>query len=160
MKISSIQALILVLVAALLLGGCSSDKADASGLEWNEYWPGMNLAQETDKNIIINFYADWCSYCKKMDSETFTDRRVVEYLKNNFVLIKVNADKSKDIAQAYMARSLPTTWFLKSDGEKIAPLPGYFPPDNFLIVAKYIGSGSYETVKFDEYVEKEMYKSH
>jgi thiol:disulfide interchange protein DsbD len=50
------------------------------------------LAEEQNKPVMIDFGADQCGACKKLDEETFTDGRVIE-LSKNFVCIKVNTDK-------------------------------------------------------------------
>jgi len=48
------------------------------------------------KPIILNLYADWCGFCKRMDNETFTDTGVINYINENYIPVKFNAEtKSK-----------------------------------------------------------------
>ena len=78
------------------------------------------------------FYADWCYYCKKMESDTFKDNKIVEYLNKNFVSIRLNADKEKKLVSKYGYRGLPFNWFLDSKGEPFGNFPGYYPPEKFI----------------------------
>ncbi|MFH1137133.1 MAG: thioredoxin fold domain-containing protein [Pseudomonadota bacterium] len=130
-----------------------SPPAQAVELTWHSYTKGLKLAKEQKKPLMINFYADWCGYCRKMDSETFTDEGVSQYLSEKFVLVKVNADVSKELSAAYYVRGLPNLWFVDSEGEKIAPLPGFAPPDNLMPILKFIGTQAYKKMTFKDFVE-------
>ena len=144
-------------LAALLAGGVIilfSLPAQAVELTWQYYTNGMKLAKEQNKPLMINFYADWCGYCRKMDNETFTDATVSRYLFEKFVLVKVNADVSKELSAAYFVRGLPNLWFVDSEGEKIAPLPGFAPPDNLMPILKFIGTKAYKNMTFKDFVEQ------
>ena len=141
----------------MLLVGCgseSADKAMAAGPDWKTYDEGMKLARSQGKHIMINFYADWCQYCKQMFNETFKDEKVLAALKENFVAIKIDTEAERELSQDYFVRGLPTIWFLKSDGEKLAPIPGFVPPDQFVNILKYVSAKAYETMSFREFMEK------
>ena len=94
-----------------------------------------------------------------MDRETFANQEVASYLRDNFIVIKVNTEKARDLAEMYSAFSLPTSWFVNPAGEPIAPLPGFVPPDPFLAVLKYINTKSYAQMTFKEFVEKDLHKN-
>lgn len=47
------------------------------------------------KKVYINFYTDWCSYCKKMDKEVYTKQEVIENL-NEYYAVKFDA-QSEDL---------------------------------------------------------------
>lgn len=47
------------------------------------------------KKVFINFYADWCAYCKKMDDAAFKNKEVIKLLNSNFYAVKMDAE-SKD----------------------------------------------------------------
>ena len=49
---------------------------------------------------MIEFMAEWCPPCKKMEKETFSNERVIKKL-NEFILIKIDVDKQQDIAKEY-----------------------------------------------------------
>src|SRR5690349_5830320 len=49
------------------------------------------LADAGNRLVIIDVFTDWCGWCKKMDREIYTDRRVAA-LSREHVFLKLNAD--------------------------------------------------------------------
>jgi thioredoxin-related protein len=110
----------------------------AEGIKWYTYDEGMALGKNEKKTVFFYFYADWCPYCRKMEKETFQNPSVVSFINENFIAIRVNADKEKKIASNYGVIGLPTSWFSEGNGDKIGNLPGYIPPERFLSMLKKI----------------------
>ncbi len=91
---------------------------------------GRKAAASEKKPMMVDFYADWCSWCKKLDEETYTDAKVVERSKS-FVCVKVNADEDKESASKYKAEGLPTIIFLDASGTEIHRVTGFEPAAEF-----------------------------
>ncbi len=135
-------------------------------LNWLSYNEGLALAEKENKYVLINFYTDWCGYCKKMDKEAYSNEEVKSILNENFVIVKVNAESEnkviengeeiteRELARLYQVSGYPTNWFLESNHSRIAPLPGYVTTEQFIPVLNYIGEGWYKTISFKEYMEK------
>lgn len=49
------------------------------------------------KKVFITFYADWCSYCKKMDKIGFQDEKVINQLNKNFYAVKMDSESRDTI---------------------------------------------------------------
>lgn len=142
------------------------EEANPLILNWLSYNEGLTLAEKENKYVLINFYTDWCGYCKKMDREAYSDKEIIKTISQNFVTIKINAEAEskvvengkeiteRELAKLYQVSGYPTIWFLESDRKRIAPLPGYVPPQQFKIVLNYIGEGWYKSISFEEYLEK------
>jgi len=88
-----------------------------------------------------------------MEAESFLQPEIAKFLTKNFIPIRVDVDKEKEIASSYFVRSLPTSWFLEPDGEKITSIPGYVNPKLFMTILKYIASESYKKMTLKEYMK-------
>ena len=142
------------------------EEAKPFALNWLSYNEGLTLTEKENKYVLINFYTDWCGYCKKMDKEAYSNEEVKSILNENFVIVKVNAESEnkviengeeiteRELARLYQVSGYPTNWFLESNHSRIAPLPGYVTTEQFIPVLNYIGEGWYKTISFKEYMEK------
>ncbi len=128
--------------------------ASATAIKWYSYQDSLKIGKQEGKKIFLNFYADWCTYCVKMEKETFRDPEVVAYLNKYFVSARVNSDRQQDLARKYNVQGLPSTWFLAADGEAIGNLPGYIPAKMMLKILGFVGTDSYKTMTFQQYLKK------
>lgn len=134
-----------------------------NGLSWVKYDKGLAQAAKENKPILIDFYTNWCGWCKKMDRDTFANDSVAKYLGDKFITVKVNAESNdplvlksgsiseRDLARSFGVKGYPTYFFLKSNGDKIFNVASYFPPDNFIKLLRYIGDEHYKTKTIQEY---------
>ncbi len=69
----------------------------------------------TDKPVLVDFYADWCAPCRAM-------KPVLEDLKSqmgeDLSIYKIDVDKNQMIAERYAVRSIPTLILFKN-GEPV-----------------------------------------
>lgn len=101
-------------------------------IPWHTDWNAASAAaKKANKPIMIDFYTDWCGWCKKLDKDTYTDARVIELLKD-FVPLKLNAEKNgRQLAQRYRVQGYPTILFVTADGQVLDRIGGYLPPKPF-----------------------------
>ena len=79
-------------------------------------------ASASGKTAMLDFYADWCTYCKKFDAYVFPDPKVQSALQNT-VLIKADVTATDDEDKALM-KSLgvvlpPAILFFDQSGNEI-----------------------------------------
>jgi len=68
----------------------------------------------SDKTVLIDFYADWCGPCKMFSP-------VVESVANeneDVKVVKINVDNAQDLAIKYQVMSIPTVVIIK-DGKEV-----------------------------------------
>lgn len=118
--------LFLVLVMGLGLTSCA---AQGTEIEWvYSLDEGLRIARQENKPIMVDFYTDWCGWCKKLDQDTYSNPEVQE-LAEEFVCVKVDGDSDRSSVSRYGIRGYPTILFLDSNGEEIDRNVGYAGPD-------------------------------
>ena len=126
---------IVLLIGLFLIMGC--DQAVGQGpkegsIDWiTDLSAAKEMAKSEGKPMFIDFHADWCSWCRRMDVDTYTDLKVAELAKQ-LICVKIDTDEQPDVAENYRIRGLPTTVFLTSEAKKIDIIAGYLPPEEFL----------------------------
>ena len=122
-------------------------------VQWEKIHTGDNVqgfldlklaeAKAAGKPVIIDFWATWCVYCKKLDKAVWNQAPVVEE-SLRFVTIKIDATKADDdemtaIKDLYKVPGLPRVIFIDSRGEILHGRTSAFKPaDEMLAVMKGI----------------------
>ena len=128
-----------ILTVALILGGYPLTTVQSGEqINWYSYDDGMAKARQTGKSIVFYFYADWCTYCVRMQKETFSHDSVIDFLNSKVIAVKVDVDQDKDIARTYRVRGLPATVLLMRNGEQVGPMPGFIPAKSYLAMLNKI----------------------
>ncbi len=135
--------------------------------DWQRLDKALALAKDSGKLIIVNFYTDWCPNCRRMNEKTYRDEVVLKQLSKSFIPVKLNAESSRpliiegqtvteyQVALMFRVGSYPTTWFLTSEGRPLLPVKGYYGPDLFAPMLRFVEGGWYEKMDFDMYMERE-----
>jgi thioredoxin 1 len=114
----------------------------------------VKKAAAEKKLVFIDFYADWCTPCKMMDASTFKDPKVVEWLTQHTVALKIDADKNQTLGSQFHIDSFPTFVFLKPDGTEMDRLLGYMTTEQFLEGANGVLTGKDAIVRAREALQK------
>lgn len=78
-------------------------------------------AEETGRNLVLVFTADWCQYCKPLEKQVMDNMKDIN--EQGWVVCFVDYDSNKDVAKKYGVTRLPTSVFL--NGEKSSQQVGY-----------------------------------
>lgn len=113
-------------------------------LKWYSFNEGLTKAKTEHKVLLVDFYTDWCGWCKKMDASTYGDDKVIKLLNDKFVVAKLNPEEQGSVsfnkqnvsqgafAQVVQVNGYPTTGFFKNDSVFIGKVSGYFEPKQFI----------------------------
>ncbi|MDY7096180.1 MAG: thioredoxin family protein [Acidobacteriota bacterium] len=94
----------------------------------------QELAQADDKKILVNLYASWCGWCRRLDQQVFASQEF-EQLRNDFVMLKLDVEEHDDgpkVQRRYGTRGVPVTLLLTSDLDRVTAISGFLPKDKFL----------------------------
>ena len=83
--------------------------------------------------VMVDFYTDWCGWCKKLDTTTYEDNAFAQAAEQ-VVPVKVNAEKEGITeARKYGVKVYPTILFIDpSNGKVVSTISGYLPTGPFL----------------------------
>lgn len=118
-----------IALALVLLGGNGQ-----ASIRWeHRFDDAVKKARAAKKPIMIDFWADWCAWCHRLDQTTYVDPVVVR-LSEEFIALKLDTEGSKknqDIALRYNVATLPTIAFVTPGGRQILTLRGFQGPGQF-----------------------------
>lgn len=103
----------------------------------------LDAARRMGRPVLIDYYADWCTDCLRMESTTFADPRVRQALSDNFVLVQLDVTDAFSVETAALKQRFgvygpPATLFLSANGEERRDLRfyGYRSADAFLAIVR------------------------
>ena len=87
-----------------------------------------SFVYEGDLPCIIDFYADWCGPCKRVEPIL---KELAGVYQGKVLFFKINTDNERELAQTFGIRSIPTYFFIPAKGEpQLAE--GAFPRETFV----------------------------
>ncbi len=126
MKKKKFISILLLLLSVFLFQAVS-----AHAISWgSNVKSALRKAKSKKKPVMVYFYTNWCSWCERLERETYSDLKVSK-LARKFILVKVNGDRDRDTVEKYDIRGYPAVLFLGSKGNTIQQVEGYVGPDDF-----------------------------
>ena len=130
-----------LLLIALIIVGCEPKDSEniSSGIKWgNNLDSAFDIASISNKLIMIDFMAEWCPPCKEMDKTTFLNIKVIKK-SNEFIPIRIDVDKQKNIAEEYNGNArkyggigIPNILFLDKEKNIIRQIVGFHNVDQLM----------------------------
>lgn len=98
----------------------------AQEVNWRaNYQAARKEAEEKNKPIMLDFGTESCFWCKRLDASTFKDPAVVGLLNDQFIPLKVDAEKELQLAQSLKIASYPTLVMASPDGKILGTIVGF-----------------------------------
>lgn len=131
-------------VVAVMSSGCGGEKSGETvagpSIDFvMGYEEAFAAAKDRNQPVLIDFYTDWCRWCKVLDTVTYIDPVTVE-LSKSVVFAKVNAEVDTIAAQNNSVHGYPSIILFDSDGKEIDRIVGYLPGPEFVeTINNYLG---------------------
>ncbi len=115
-----------------------ASKNDEDKIKWSgALGESLATAREAKKPLAVFVYAEWCGWCKKMERETFADKKIIK-LSDSFVCVKANPEEDENFSSRFKIKEFPCVIFLKSDGTEIERHLGFKTSEEFEKIMKNI----------------------
>ena len=103
-------------------------------IQWEKKFDeALKKAKRAGKPLVVDFWAEWCGWCHRLDRTTYADPAVIRRAQE-FVAVKVNTEGSRrelEVSAKYGVRSLPTILFLSPQGRQLFRVNGFQGPGQF-----------------------------
>ncbi len=143
------RKIILLLMFSLLLGCISEEDTvktpeptethviteapeEETSIAWiDDVEEAKGIAEEENKLILIDFNADNCVWCQRLEDTTYKEEDVIKLVNENFVPVFFDLDieANKEIYAVnyhkYVQGALPTLLILDSDAKPLYRIVGY-----------------------------------
>ena len=128
--------LFLLALLSLSLGAQSTEKSSTL-----TFFPGTPeyveaLASNEGKLYFVYFSASWCMPCQWMEKNTFANPGLKEYVKENYLPLKVDLDDpdGKAYSQTYQVKVIPTILIFNAQGELLKKCEEALPAEKLMDV--------------------------
>ncbi len=159
-------ALTLLLPCLLLLSFDSEgqrqrfqEPTEIGEIKWVTFKELKKLQRKEPRKVMIDFYTPWCPPCKMLNQYTFRDKRVADFVNENFYAVKFNAqhdgkikyrgkkyenpnfDPTKgqkrrnsrhELAQNFKVTAFPTIVFIDEEYAEFKRVKGFKKADKFI----------------------------
>jgi thioredoxin-related protein len=133
-------------------------------VDWYPFEEAIQLAEENQKPILVDVWAPWCGWCKKMQKEVYPE--LSDDFSEHFVWTRLNRDDNETslryknqtftplrLAQTLNVQSVPAIVFLSPEGEYIFHTLGFLEAETLEPVLMYVSSGAYQSTSFGDFLE-------
>ncbi len=155
----------------LLLAILVTSVTTAQEIRWMSMNEALAAQKKEPRKIFMDVYTTWCGPCKLLDKNTFSNKKVIDFINKNFYAVKFNAEGTEEItfqdftytnpnyqegrkgrnathffADALKLRGYPSLVFFKDNGQLIQAIPGYKTPQQLEIYLKMIANDDYASI--------------
>jgi thioredoxin-like negative regulator of GroEL len=148
--------MMLALIVAFAFGG---SPAKPGAVKWeHRLEDALKKAKASGKPVMIDFWAEWCGWCHRLDQTTYVDPEVTKMVAGDFIALKIDTEagkRSADIATKYGVQSLPTIAFISPSGRPIDRVSGYQGPGPFPRTLETVKAKATKVIAWEEALDKD-----
>lgn len=110
-----------------------------AGLTWSRSLDAsLQKAQQENKPVAIYFWAIWCQYCARFQTDTLGNPQVKRILEEDYVLVAMDLDVDRDVSRKYGVSYPPYVLFLDGNDNVLQRIPGAVDADYFLPIVTQV----------------------
>lgn len=103
----------------------------ANEIAWNDSFEAAKAkAQKEDKIIYALITSETCRWCRKLESETLQEPKVIESLNKKYSPVALTRDKDA-YPPCLKAPMVPMSYFLTPEGTVLYSVPGYWNEEDY-----------------------------
>jgi len=91
------KSFILVFSTISLFLCASLSAQEKEAVNWLTFEQLEDSLAQKPKKVFIDFYTDWCTYCRKMDKAVFTKPQVIKELNENYYAVRFDAETEAEV---------------------------------------------------------------
>ena len=130
--------------------------AQEGAIKWyKDLRQASTAAQGSNKPLMIEFWADWCTPCKIMETEVYTDARVAAALKEKMVSVRIHFDLQTDLVRKYNVEAIPCIVFTNSYGTELLRHRGILEAEDLAAVIEALPVDMSELNRLDRILQKD-----
>lgn len=133
----------------------------AQEIKWLTLNEALAKQKKNPKPIFMDVYTTWCGPCKLLDTNTFKNPEVAQYISANFYPVKFNGEgedvinfkgnkyanpgydpnrsgrnSAHEFTKFLKVSGYPSMYIINKLGEIEPPIVGYYTPDQLLLILK------------------------
>jgi len=161
-----------IVIGILIVAGLTSYTfPPKKKINWISVQELAKIYNNAPRPLLIDVYTDWCGWCKKMEKDTYSNPKLVEYVNSHFYAVKLNAEdkntltfNGRNYSYNRMSRSnmlavallnnqmeFPSTVFMSAINSQPALIAGYLTTKEIEAPIKYFGDPENLKISFQEF---------
>jgi thioredoxin-related protein len=110
----------------------SAPALTAQEVEWrHDYAAARREAREKQRPIVATFGTLSCVWCKRLEALTFRDPGVIKQLNEQFIPLKIDAEREPELVQTLQIQKYPTLVLAAPDGTILESHEGFVEVAHF-----------------------------
>ncbi len=161
-------------VYGLILVAVSLQAQEENGLvKWMNFKQAQEACKTVPRPLLVDFYTDWCGWCKHMIKTTYSDPNIANYINTYFYPVKFNAEthdtieyqgvkyvnqspakkSTHDLAFKFLGQSIsyPSTVFVANNFQFNLLTQGYLETKKIEPLLVFTVEGAFRTSTFDDF---------
>ena len=142
---------------------------------WRPFEQAVALAQKKQKKVLLNIGANWCGWCQLMEEKTYSQRKIIRYINENYYASRLDGEGHDTIYYAGQPfaydqkvrshrlawllldgnMSYPATVFLDSEINLLTVVPGFVEKGKMDVILHFFNENAYmnNQISFEKYEE-------